>query len=198
MCALSTKLLFTTHILWAKSGKVCACLRLLLMTACKFGVGSIHNENQIMKLTEKMGLQTRCNVLNYSVINWIDPDSWVSSNHFPPVYPVSRDLNLFALNSTVYTTNSKAYHLLPVPHKPSVPVSPLPPLCVCEFVCTHASTRMFVTTCVSLKCVRLMSVQCFITSGVIFRIYLHTLLVHNWHPSLSCLMRYHYINLLTK
>lgn len=90
---------------------------------------------------------------------WIRPNPGVSSYHSPPVSPVSRDVSLFALNSTVYTTNYKAYHLLPVPHKPSVPVSPLPPLCVCVYVsvclCAHvrvdrvdARSRMPVNTCV--------------------------------------------------
>lgn len=140
---------------------VCVCVRLLLMPVCKMGLRSIHSEliiideNEIIKSqTETVGLQTSCNV-QYLVVLCYEvnspPPSCVSSNHSPPLYPVSRDLNLFALNSTVYTTNSKAYHfLLLVPHMPSVPVSPLPPLCVrvCEHVCAHASAHMLVNLCV--------------------------------------------------
>lgn len=97
---------------------------------------------------------TICRLLS----KWIHPSSGMSSYQSPPVAPVSRDVRLFALNSTVYTTNYKAYHLLPVPHKPSVPVSLLPPLCVrvcvCAYACacgcmsTHGCQNMCVCVCV--------------------------------------------------
>lgn len=104
----------------------------------------------------------------------------------------------FALNSTVNTINYKAYHLFPVPHKPSVPVSLLPPLCV--WVCVRVCARGARTHTRSVCTYACMTEErtLFPVGWVIFRIYLHTLLVHNWHPSLSCLMHYHYINLLTK
>lgn len=109
------------------------------------------------------------------------PPPCVRSYHSPPVSPVSRDVSLFALNSTVNTTNSKAYHLLPVPHKPSVPVSLLPPLCVCVRVSVGACTHTPVNTCVCTNVCVCVIEECsvFPMSGVIFRIYLHTLLVHN-------------------
>lgn len=137
-------------------------------------------------LTEKkrvLANKSQCRVLDKFVLSVA-----VKVNSPQPWYeqlPLSSSLSCiqgcFALNSTVYTTNYKAYHLLPVPHKPSVPVSLLPPLCVC--VCGWVCAWVHVHTCLSIHaCAQVCAIEecsVFPMSGVIFRIYLHTLLVHN-------------------
>lgn len=136
------------------------------------------------------------------------PSTWplpiVSSFQSSPVYPESRDVcvSFFALNSTVNTTNFKAYHFPPLsytsPQCLSAHCLPLPQsVCACVRVCVYKFAWMHEHTmcsCASDRGALGVSNEW----GHISYIYLHTLLVHNWHPSLSCLMRYHCINLLTK
>ena len=198
----------------------CVCLRMrvcvscvhLYLPACKSGSRSIHSELNltsrllIMKfLTEKMGFSewiamystwlicTFCWLLS----KWIHPSPGVSSYHSPPVYPVSRDVSLlhwillYTLQIIRHITSSLSHTS---PQCLSAHCLPFVCVRVCARVCMGACTRML--ACAQACAIEECSV--FPMSGVIFRIYLHTLLVHNWHPSLSCLMRYHYINLLTK
>ena len=148
---------------------------------------------------------TSCRFLS----KWIHPHPGVSSHHSPPVYPVSRDVSLLHW-ILLYTLQIIRHITSSLSHTSPQCLSAycLPFVCVCMCVCVRAwvgaCTHTPVDTCVCTSvyvCVCVFAIEecsVFPMSWVIFRIYLHTLLVHNWHPSLSCLMRYHYINLLTK
>lgn len=130
---------------------------------------------------------------------WIHPNPGMSSYHSPLVYPVSRDVSLlhwillYTLQIIRHITSSLSHTS---PQCLSAYCLPFVCMCVCVCARVHVHTRLSRHACAQVCATEECSV--FPMSWVIFRIYLHTLLVHNWHPSLSCLMHYHYINLLTK
>lgn len=82
---------------------------------------------------------------------WIHPNPGVSSYHFPPVYPVSRDVSLlhwillYTLQIIRHITSSLS---LTSPQCLSAHCLPFVCACECVWVCMDACTRMPVNTCV--------------------------------------------------